>query len=315
MIQYLRHKEIDKAKWDACISESFNGRIYACSWYLDIMSPGWDALIEGDYERVMPLTRKCKFGIKYLYQPYYTQQLGVFSKIDSKPFSAEHIFASIPKHFRYIDIDINSDNIANKYHTKKRETQELPLYHDYPTNLKHFSKKIRNDIKKANKAGIIIQRKRLSAEQLVHLIKCNYKEKKLNFITDKIDFEKIKRIINYAIKNDLGVIYNSINKTNEINCAALFIVFNGRARIFSGQTLKGKQENAKKSLINQFIKDYAGKDISIDFGGSEIPGVAYFNKGFGAKTVNYYHFNLNRLPFFIKGSGNPPRYHHQKSTQ
>ena len=55
-IKYLQHKEIDKAKWDACIEQAPNGLIYSYSWYLDAMSKHWDALVLKDYEAVMPLT-------------------------------------------------------------------------------------------------------------------------------------------------------------------------------------------------------------------------------------------------------------------
>ncbi|OIP03307.1 MAG: hypothetical protein AUJ97_04685 [Bacteroidetes bacterium CG2_30_32_10] len=59
-IRYLKHKEIDKDKWDNCIEKAFNGIIYAYSWYLDIVSENWDALIEDDYKTVFPLTQKKK---------------------------------------------------------------------------------------------------------------------------------------------------------------------------------------------------------------------------------------------------------------
>ncbi len=39
----------------------------------------WDALVLDDYQAVMPLTWRSKFGIRYLYQPAFTQQTGIFS--------------------------------------------------------------------------------------------------------------------------------------------------------------------------------------------------------------------------------------------
>ena len=85
-ITYLTYQEIDKAKWDDCINQSINKLIYAESVYLDAMAENWDAIIMNDYEAVMPLTWKKKFGIKYLYQPAFIQQGGIFSrkKIDGK---------------------------------------------------------------------------------------------------------------------------------------------------------------------------------------------------------------------------------------
>ena len=55
MIQYLKNKEIDFKKYDACIAAAINSRIYAYSWYLNIVADNWDALVLNDYEAVMPL--------------------------------------------------------------------------------------------------------------------------------------------------------------------------------------------------------------------------------------------------------------------
>ena len=55
MICYLTHNQIDKQRWDECIAQSPDGLIYCWSWYLDVVHPGWEALVEDDYENVMPL--------------------------------------------------------------------------------------------------------------------------------------------------------------------------------------------------------------------------------------------------------------------
>ena len=79
-IRYVPRHEIDTARWDACINRAANPLIYGFHFYLDHMAAGrWDALILGDYEAVMPLTWRRKYGIRYLYQPPYTQQTGIFS--------------------------------------------------------------------------------------------------------------------------------------------------------------------------------------------------------------------------------------------
>lgn len=97
-IVHLTYDEIDRKKWDACIRQSLNGLIYAETVYLDHMAVNWDGLVLGDYEAVMPLTWKKKWGIKYLYQPAFFQQGGIFSSkklnkvsIDGKGASRNHI--------------------------------------------------------------------------------------------------------------------------------------------------------------------------------------------------------------------------------
>ena len=71
-IRYVTQEFINKSLWDQCIKKAVNGRVYAYSWYLDIMADNWDALIIGDetYETVFPLTYRSKYGISYLYQPF-----------------------------------------------------------------------------------------------------------------------------------------------------------------------------------------------------------------------------------------------------
>jgi hypothetical protein len=132
MIKYLKHQEIVKPRWDEAIDRAFNGIIYAKSWYLDIVSPHWDALVSDDYSAVMPLTWRRKFGVYYLYQPFFTQQLGVFGDEDQKvrkwesekvgvayspshlhTFSPAHFLPflnAIPKKFKFIEIQLNHAN-------------------------------------------------------------------------------------------------------------------------------------------------------------------------------------------------------------
>lgn len=63
----LQHHEIDKARWDAVISRSPHGLIYAYSWFLDIAAPGWFALISHDYRFLMPLPVRTKWKLKYVH--------------------------------------------------------------------------------------------------------------------------------------------------------------------------------------------------------------------------------------------------------
>ncbi len=116
MIRYLEHEQIDKKKWDDCIARSFNSIIYAFSWYLDIVSEDWDALVEDDFERVMPLTQHKKLFTNYLSQPPFTQQLGIFSikKLNSE--IIDDFIRAIPLRFRFVEINLNSNNKLERFY-------------------------------------------------------------------------------------------------------------------------------------------------------------------------------------------------------
>src|SRR5437016_14568872 len=101
MIRYFQHHQIDKKKWDDSIRRSVNGMVYAYSWYLDVVSPNWNALIEGNYEAVFPLTWRKKYGFYYLYQPLFTQQLGVFFSVKKiNGATVQEFLDSIPAQYR-----------------------------------------------------------------------------------------------------------------------------------------------------------------------------------------------------------------------
>src|ERR1017187_1866717 len=110
MIKLLSHSEINRTNWDARIASSLNSTVYPYSWYLDLVSPGWEALVEGNYESVMPLTANKKYGITYLYQPFFTQQLGVFSARKLSPAKVNDFLSQVPGKFKFIEINLNVGN-------------------------------------------------------------------------------------------------------------------------------------------------------------------------------------------------------------
>ena len=94
VIRFLQHREIDKVKWDQRLETALTSRIYAYSWYLDVVSPNWCALIEDDYESIFPIPIQKRIGIFYISQPLFTQQLGLFSSKDSN--SVDALAITIP---------------------------------------------------------------------------------------------------------------------------------------------------------------------------------------------------------------------------
>ena len=106
-IKYLKNPEIDKLEWDDCIRKSANGLIYAESAYLDHMAANWDALVLNDYEAVMPLTWKRKWGIKYLYQPPFIQQGGIFFKKQLTAKTIQSFITEASHKFKFAEFTIN----------------------------------------------------------------------------------------------------------------------------------------------------------------------------------------------------------------
>src|SRR5581483_2982387 len=87
-IEILPSHKIDHAKWNDCVRFSSNGLIYANTYYLDHIADNWHGIVMNDYECVMPVVWRKKFGIRYAYNVPFVQQLGWFHQ-HSKPDAVE----------------------------------------------------------------------------------------------------------------------------------------------------------------------------------------------------------------------------------
>lgn len=81
MIEFLQHSEIDKAKWNRCVARSLSPSIFADFGMLSLASPDWCALVSGDYQLVMPLIVRRKWGISYLCTPAFFSCGGLFADV------------------------------------------------------------------------------------------------------------------------------------------------------------------------------------------------------------------------------------------
>ncbi len=55
MYRYVKFDDIEKDKWNGCVHYAHNGNVYGYYWYLKAAIKEWDAVVEDDYESVMPI--------------------------------------------------------------------------------------------------------------------------------------------------------------------------------------------------------------------------------------------------------------------
>ena len=296
-IIHLKHNEIDKLKWDKCIIRSYNGIIYAFSWYLDVISNDWEALIAGNYDIIFPIIPKQKFFINYLYQPLFTQQLGVFSykKLNSK--IIEEFIDAIPKKYKFFEINLNTFNkiSSNKYKITQKVTHELDLISPHENLVQNYSTNTKRNINKAKKNNLKVFRK-IPVKEFISFI-----HKNANFTLQEDNYQVLKNIISISIFYTVGEIYGAYNSDNQL-CASAFFVKSHNKVIYlvSATSEEGKQKRAMFLLIDTFIKKNSQKNLTLDFEGSNIESIARFFKGFGAKPYFYQFVKKNKLPFFVK---------------
>ncbi|MBN2349639.1 MAG: hypothetical protein JXJ22_12405 [Bacteroidales bacterium] len=300
MVEYIQHNEIDKKRWDQCIKSSGNELPYAYSWYLDLVSPGWDALILDNYNYVMPLCRKSKFGINYLFVPYFTQQLGIFSKSNISDDLVAMFLKSIPDIFRYADINLNEHNPLSDvlFSGKRNINYEVDLNRDYQDIFTSYSRNCKRNLKKANDAALEV-REYYDPRLFVDFVRKNL-EPQLRGLKSK-HWRTLFNILITAEEKDTGEIY-AVYTPNGTLCAAGSFLNTANRCIFSvcASTALGKNQQAMYCLVDYQINKYAQKKDIFDFSGSNLSGVAYFNRSFGAEEKFYNTVSRNNLPRILK---------------
>ncbi len=307
MIRFQRHNEIDKKKWDHAIDASANNLIYAYSWYLDIVSPGWGALVENDYESVMPLTGNKKYGVAYIYPPYFAQQLGVFSKNKLSSEKVQEFLDAIPPQYKFIEANLNTRNTfdLNGFKTKKNTNIELKLNASYESLKKQFSEDTKRNIKKAAKHHIEL-RKGIAPADLIGIFRKNT-GKKINNLTDK-NYKVLLNLINICIQKGYAEVWGAYSEGNPSTplrarlCAGVVWLTMGNRSIFlfSATDAEAKRSGAMFFLIDRFIQEHAGGKMILDFEGSNLPGLARFYKGFGSEELVYLQVRRNSLPKIVR---------------
>jgi hypothetical protein len=293
MARYIKHSSIDKARWDQLINASQTPSVFALSWYLDIASPGWGALIEDDYKAALPLAVKRKLGIPFLIQPFFTRYFSVFSENNLGQVQLQAFLDAIPSNIPAIDFCLHeSFSGAKGFKITERKFQQLELNVEYAKLEKDFSLNARRNIKKASKAGLKA-RGNVSPEAIVELFKST-KGIELQVFKPK-DYENLLRLMHKAIQEGAGQsigIYNG----QDLCAAGFFLFHQGRFTFLkSGVSQIGKEAGAMFLLFDDFIRKNAGKEAILDFGGSSVESVARFYKNFGAKDCLY--LRLQKSPF------------------
>ncbi len=284
MIRYLKHNEIDYIKYDTCVLEALQFKSYALSWYLDAVTNAWDVLVLGDYQAVMPLPKKRKWGINYVYQPFWIQHLGVFSKnhllLDVE---IEMFLENIPKKFRLVDYNINF---------KTRGTPELinyilPLNDGYNTLYKSYSKGRKSSISQAKKKGLKIK----EIDDWYPIVKLFKQHRGLNINISDTAYLKLEKLLKSTQElGQLKVI--AVHTKDKVLLGGAFFIISAKriTYFFSAVNAQGRRFQAMSYLLNAVIESYSESPCIFDFEGSMLPGVAKFIRSFGAKKEFYYHY-------------------------
>ncbi len=284
MIKYLERKKIDDAAWNRVIAFSGFETIYPYSWYLDACADQWGAFVMEDYECIMPVAFRKKMGMKYTYQPVYCQQLGIFSEKNIDIEIVRMFLHALQKKFRMGDYALNEGNLIGEekgIEVTDNMNYVLPLDNEYGTLLGNCNENCRRNLKRAAQYKLEFTGD-VTIDELITL-----KKNAATAAKNRAQYQYIQHLFQKMKSLDRMQIYGAREGTHLLAAAAF--AFSEQRGIFllSVSSEAGKEHRAMFMIVDQFIRMYAGKLAKLDFEGSNIPSIARFFRGFGAKPQVY----------------------------
>ncbi|NVO20306.1 MAG: hypothetical protein HXX13_11425 [Bacteroidetes bacterium] len=300
MIRFLTNDQINLESWDSCIFRSINGNIYGYSWYLNMVCPGWCALVEDDYIRIMPLPAWKKFGINYLVQPLFTQQLGIYSSEQISSRDVRDFLYKIPSKFKYVDMNLNSANkieitgLSHGYNINYELLLNLP----YKEISALYSDNLKRNLKRANKYVQSISRN-VEPLEIITLFRKNRGDG-IKALSDS-QYDVLRKVFSELLQRGHCEIWGVYHPEKQKLMGAVAWVYSNNRIIFlfSAVSDSGKQKGAMPFLIDSLIREKAGSELILDFEGSNDPNLGRFYAGFGSSKVFYPRIRMNKLSILL----------------
>jgi hypothetical protein len=303
LLRFLSRQQIDDLAYDRCVAVSPQRLVYAFSWYLDVVSPNWELLVEGDYEQVMPLPIRQRYGVKSVIQPLFCHQLGVFSAHETPDVTVLYRFLqALQQHVRYIpSYQFNAVNtrelIADSVQWVPMTNHVLDLQKPYAELAAGYSKDRKTNLKR----GLQREWNFVDTEDVVPLIDLfrNHNTAGIGRVAPGA-YDQLRRLVT-VLQNRQQVRIRVAMQNGQIEAGCLLVTDKNRViHLFCAASPEGRNGNARTVILDQFIREYAEKPLWFDFESPEVENLAAFNRSFGAQPEPYVRLVSNQLPDSVR---------------
>ena len=274
MIQRLSYREIDFEKYQICVDQSVQKNFYAKKEILDVLCEEWELLIAGDYDFVMPVPLKKKFGFRFVLMPLFCQQLGIFGKEQNREMEQQFLLF-LNKNYRIFSYYFNHQNdFKQNLKVKKNYVIERT---EYAFLRKNYFKGRKSTVKTAQYLSFMS----VDLSEVSDFITDNFKG-----LEKKNDFQKLVNYLNFLESEKMLTIFGAF-KDNELASLAIMIRENDcYALLGLVNDEKFRLDNGASFLIDRILKEHI-QEKSFDFMGGSIRGIEVFFKSFGSSLQQY----------------------------
>jgi hypothetical protein len=287
MIRFLKHSEIDPARWDQTVRNSLTPTIFVEYAMLDLLTGDgiWHALVEDDYDAIMPLPTRQKGVLKYVYTPFFLRQMGIFSARTLTPDKVESFLKEVSQRYVLADVLMNV-NSTPKTDAEAFYSYALSLQPSYDALQAAYSKNARKNLKAAQNKQCRVTVQEESITDVIDLFRLN-RGKERNVQYHPRDYAILERISEKLLNDGLLDIYGVRTPDNELAAGALFPHdFNCRSLLFSGRDNRLSACKPMYTLMDAYIRDHAETGCVIECYTNN-PNMADFYQGFGGQRYSY----------------------------
>ena len=304
MIRFVKHEDIDRDKWDQAIKNAWFSSVFAQYEMLDALTcpDTWHALVEDDYLGVMPLPVRSKFGIPYIYTPFFMPQMGIFSSKTIHDEDTRAYLSAIPKKYVQADLILNrQDEILDA--NVQLVSHELNLQKPYPNLRAQYSQNTVRNIRDAEGQGTVITFGESVIEETVRLFRENRGQEAAVHFQDA-DYGRLLSVAQ-ALDNARALRTVSAHTSEgTLIAGALFVMDGSRLWFwFSGRDNQYASHKPIFLLMDAVIRQFSEQALTLDFNGSSNPNVARMYRSFGGEPYNIPLVKISRCPWLMKIKG------------
>lgn len=281
-MRLLARKDINDEVWNRIVESSSVENYILYTWAMDTTSENWCAIIDGEYDFILPIPFSVNVGVKRARQQVYSRQVDFIGEKNLLPKAIE----LLKTEFKECDVRISESELGIT--DQHFQILDLENVFEYTTNAKRLIKKSEH----------LRYEQTDDLTSLMNLYASNTHKKIKN---SNENLSRLKNLMTSCLENGKGYAFNAFDGENIIGACFIIEDKSTATYLIGDSNPEEKKAGVVYGMMNFAIQKAQEKKMKrFDFGGSNVDSVAQFYRKFGAKNQNYTRLSWDNSPFWFK---------------
>lgn len=272
---------LSKTDWDNKLTQLPDPHPFAFSWVLDVLCPGsWLPLYDEETGAMLALPVRTLGPFPLVSrQPFFLRSCGIYSPIPAEEKLVQRFWNALPPTLIQLHLYWNQPVPGQPLHPRIFQSLDLKCDFSYKGN-------VRRNLKKAQQQALLpCTPSALETDEAFFA----YRGQNMPHLQGA-PRKRMQQLMQEAEKRHAAVYFGWKDQEGYLHAAGFFIR-TGQTLLFvhGGATEKGKKSGAMYLVMDQAVEYCQAENLAtLDFGGSNVPSVGDFYRGFGATDQTYY---------------------------